>query len=131
MSAFTALTLAGLIYTPSGYSNGVTMWTERSSSYPNGYSDLTNKVWQATNNGVKGAYHSQSKITMPVVAVDGDSDNFQVGMLRSTSWVDIHCMLGNLTTVAERTSLYDRIVDYVASDAFKKSIINNEAVLGS
>lgn len=131
MTAFTTLTLNSKVYAPSGYLNGISTWTERSSEYSNGYSLLTNKVWQAMNNGTMGAYHSQSKITLPVVAVDGDSDNFQVGMLRSNSWVDIHAMVGNLTSAAERLDLYERVKAFVATDAFKNSIVNNEPVLGA
>ncbi len=127
MSSFTTLTLNTKVYNPSGYLNGISQWMERSASYPTGYSVLTNKTWQAQGGG---AYHTQSKLTMPVVATDADSDNFTVGMLRSNSWCDIHCSLGNVTSSAERLDFYERIVDYVASDAFKLSVVNNEPVIG-
>lgn len=130
MSAFTALTLNTKVYSPSSYINGIAQWTERSSEYSAGFSSLTEKVWQATNGGQAGAYHSQSKLKLPVVATV-DSTCSCAGTLLGESWIDTHVSVTPSMDAAARLDLYNRYVAFVATDAFKKSITDLEPVIGS
>lgn len=120
------ITLNTVVYAPAGSSAGIAKWVNRSAGVKNGFSILTESVKDpVTGTQVKIDFDLQ----VPVVATESDTCSCAGSQLRTASahisvWEAVTC------TQAERDDIYLRIVDLVASDAFKAAIKNQEPAYG-
>lgn len=124
MAAFVNLTLNTKVYTPTSYTGGIAKWIHRpTSGIAAAYSSATQHVRAAAS----GTMHTQHKLTIPVVATADSACSCEGSVLR-TAWVDIQTSTAATSTAAERLELYNQLTDFVASDAFKKAMVDNEPV---
>lgn len=113
-----AYTLNGLTYDYSGFSpQSISTWVERSLGVPAGFSILTNRV----DGGGEAATKVRWKLKVPVIAAV-DSVQAVAGEMLREYFVDIVFTVPAGATLAERTSVEDRINDLVALAPFKASI---------
>lgn len=122
----TALTLNTLIYNPAGSSAGKASWVERSAGVGAGFSVLTEKFYPVSKAGVQRIEHN---LNVPVVATV-DSTCSCVGTLLLASFINTNIGIGPGASAAQRLDLYNRYKDYVATDAFKKSITDLDPSYG-
>lgn len=112
------ITLDELSYVGDGYLNpGITQWTERSAGVVAGFSTLRASVKVDTKVRPKWDLH------VPVVATT-DSSCACTGAVLRVGDVTISVRMDLGMTVAERTSLADRIADLVQSAQFRASVID-------
>ena len=128
MSAFTNLTLNTKVYSPSYRTGDTAGWMDRSAGIAAGYSLLTQRVYKAPENkGRPGAIHTTHKLTVPVLA-EVDSSCSCTGSLLREGGFEVRSWSAETSTDAERLDLYLRLVDLVASDAFKDAFKLNTPV---
>jgi hypothetical protein len=119
------VTLNSVVYAPGGTNNGVSTWTNRSAGYGSGFTNLTEEVVQPKTGAV---VREKFTLTLPIVA-DGTGPE-SAGALLRTSTVQISVWIPVNSTSAERLDLYNRLVDYVASDPIKLGVKNLEPSYG-
>jgi len=130
MSQQAAITLNTKVYSPSGSPDntpGVTssLWMDRSSSLAGGFSGLSSKFKTP-----KGAQtKSDWNITLPTVAV-ADTATFATGDVMRTSSASVSVWLSPNSTLAERTDLYLRLKDLIASAPFIAAVENLDPAWG-
>lgn len=126
MSQQADITLNTVVYSSGGTSNGVTAWWNRTAGFAAGFS----KLWQTftqpkTGTQLKLVY----QIELPTVATV-DTNQFAAGDLMRTSTVQISAFLAEGSTAAERTDLYLRLKDLVASTPFQAAMKDLNPVYG-
>lgn len=122
----TAITLNLLTYQPAGTDAGKSKWVERSSGVGTGFSVLTEKFYPVSKSGVQRIEHN---LNVPVVATV-DSACSCVGSVLYSSYANVNIGIGPGASAAHRLDLYNRIKDYVASDAFKLAITDLDPAYG-
>lgn len=107
-----SLTLNTVVYDPDGAPNGQVTWTNRSGGILNSFSNVT----QMFNTSVGGAKLTKMsyRISVPVVA-STDTTCSCTGTLLRTSTAAISFSLAPDASLAERTDLYLRLKDLLAS----------------
>lgn len=126
MSQQANVTLNTVVYAPNGTSGGIATWANRSSSYGNGFSFLTEKF---TQNNTSGVVRMEFKLTVPIVETVGTAHD-AIGALLRTSTVFITCLVPVNSTAAERTDLKLRIQNLVASTPFTDAVGNLDPAYG-
>ncbi|DAD51591.1 coat protein [ssRNA phage Gephyllon.3_11] len=126
MSQQADITLNTVVYSSGGTSNGVTVWWNRAAGFAAGFS----KLWQTftqpkTGTQLKLVY----QIELPTVATV-DTNQFAAGDLMRTSTVQVSAFLAEGSTAAERTDLYLRLKDLVATVAFQAAFKDLNPVYG-
>jgi hypothetical protein len=119
------VTLNSVVYAPGGTNNGVSTWTNRSGGFGSSFSSLTESVTTPKTGSV---IRELFTLSLPIVA-DGTGPE-SAGQLLRTSTLQISVWIPVNSTSAERLDLYNRLVDYVASDPIKLGIKNLEPSYG-
>ena len=125
MSEFSPITLNTKVYAPSDMNSGAARWMERGGGVATSFSPLTLRVVSPAA-GVKN-YRVKSNLLVPVVATDDSTCGCEGTFLRQIAG-EITVTISQMSTAAEREDFYLRLVDYVASDAFKNAIEDLEPV---
>lgn len=120
------VTLNTVVYSPAGTNNGTSVWTNRSSGYGAGFTNLTEKV---TFNGKGDVVREEFTLDVPIVAA-ADSDCSCAGTLLRKSTVHISVWVPASSTAAERTDLWNRIKDLAASAPFSNAVQNLDPSFG-
>jgi hypothetical protein len=119
------VTLNTVVYSPAGTNNGVSTWTNRSSGFGSGFSNLSEEVVQPKTGAV---VREKFTLLLPIVA-DGTGPE-SAGTLLRTSTVQLSVWIPVNSTSAERLDLYNRLVDFVASDPIELGVKNLEPSYG-
>ncbi len=120
MSQQAAVTLNTVVYSPNGLRNGIASWISRAGGVLAGFSKLTQKY----SDPVSG---TQTKIdfnlSIPVLAT-ADSTCACEGELIRTNSATLSFWVAGTSTLAERTDLYLRVKDLVASTMLIAAVEN-------
>lgn len=119
MSQQADVTLNTVVYSSSGQQNGVVLWFSRAGGVLNSFSKLAQRYAQAVG-GLKLTKISY-KVEVPVVAT-ADTTCSCTGAVLRTSMATIEFSLAPDATLAERTDLYLRVKDLVASTVLQGAV---------
>lgn len=121
MAVFGNLTLNTKVYVPSYFRVDVAGWYNRDAGVAAGFSLLTQRVYTSPSQGGQpGATRSVSRMVVPIVSETDSACSCAGTKLRESGW-DLTGWFAPGSTEDERTDLYLRLKDYVASDAFKET----------
>jgi len=121
MSAQANVTLNTVVYVPTGLQSGLASWVNRADGTPGAFSLLTESVQSPSATGK--VFRAQFKLSVPIVATASTACSCAGDVLR-TGNVEVTFLLPNTSTTAERTDLYLRFKDLVASGIFSDAIEN-------
>lgn len=120
MSQQASVTLNTVVYSPAGLKNGVASWISRVGGVLAGFSKLTQSYKDPTTG-------TQTKIdfnlSIPVLAT-ADSTCACVGDVIRTNSAVLSFWVAGTSTLAERTDLYLRVKDLVASGMLIAAVEN-------
>jgi len=114
------VTLNSVVYTPNGTTNGVTSWANRSGGYGNSFAYLKEKFTTPAKGDV---VRMEFDLTLPIVATTSTTCTCEGEVLR-TSTVKVSIWVPANSTAAERTDLWVRIKDYMASAPVSNGVQN-------
>lgn len=120
------ITLNTVVYAPAGTNNGISSWANRSGGTGNSFSYVTEKFVTPTDGTVNRITFT---LNVPVVQAV-DSDCACAGTLLRTSTVQVSVWVPSTSTSAERTDLYLRIKDLIASAPFLGAVENLDPSYG-
>lgn len=120
------VTLNTIVYAPSGTTNGVSSWTNRSGGYGASFTHLKEEFVQPTKGDV---VRMKFSLDVPIVATADTSCNCEGGLLR-TSTIQLSVWVPQSSTAAERTDLYNRLKDLVLSAPVSNGISNLDPTWG-
>lgn len=120
MSQQASVTLNTVVYSPAGVTGGVAMWMSRVGGILAGFSKLTQRYKEPTT-GTQTKIDFQ--ISVPVLA-DADSTCTCAGDLLRTNSATVSFWVAGTSTLAERTDLYLRVKDLVASAIVSGAVEN-------
>lgn len=121
MSQQAAVTLNTVVYSPDGAPSGVPLWTNRAGGVLNSFSRLIQRF--VTGSGGLKLTKINYKVEVPIVATT-DTTCACTGTLLRTSMATIEFSLSPDATLAERTDLYLRMKDLMATDLVKNAVEN-------
>ena len=121
MAQQAAVTLNTVVYSPSGSENGIVKWFNRVGGVLNSFSALTQRF--VTGAGGQKLTKVTYRLEVPVVATT-DTDCSCAGTLLRTSSCQVDFWLAADSTVAERTDLYLRIKDLIATSTVSNAVEN-------
>lgn len=121
MSAQATVTLNTVDYLPAGVAGNLATWLNREDGVPAAFSPLTQSLSSPSVNGK--VYRVIFKLAIPVVAEE-DTTCACAGALLRTNQFEGTFLLATTSTTAERTDLYLRVKDLVASAAFIAAVEN-------
>lgn len=108
-------------YAPNGFNqNGMSVYSDRSSGVPSGFSYLTTKVTTSTG---KDSSSTKWNVSVPVL-VPEDSACGCAGEVSRVYYIKLDATIPAGSTAAERTDILARIRDLVATAEFGASITN-------
>lgn len=119
MSQQASVTLNTVVYGPDGAPDQVPTWTNRDGGILNSFSKLIQRF--ATGSGGLKLTKINYQIEVPVVATS-DSTCSCTGTVLRTSKASISFSLAPDATLAERTDLYLRLKDLIATDLVKNGV---------
>lgn len=114
------VTLNTIVYAPAGTNNGTSLWQNRSGGYAGSFSSITEKVVFATKGDV---VRMEFALDVPIVQTVADACAC-VGQVLRTSTVHLSIWVPANSTAAERTDLWNRIKDLVASAPVSNAVQN-------
>lgn len=120
MSQQAAVTLNTHVYNPAGLLSGVARWIDRTAGVLAGFSVLTQRYKDPTT-GVQTKI--DFSLSIPVIAT-ADSVSHETGELVRTNSVTVSAWVASTSTLAERTDLYLRLKDLVATSLVSDAIEN-------
>ena len=121
MSQQAAVTLNTVVYDPAGSDNGIVLWFNRAGGLLNSFSRLTQRFLSGVG-GLKLTKVSY-KVEVPIVATADGTCSCSGEQLRM-SMAEITFSLSPTSTLAERTDLYLRVKDLIATDLVKNGVEN-------
>jgi hypothetical protein len=127
MSQQANVTLNTVVYAPSGTTNGVSTWANRSGGYGGSFTYLTEKMQPVSPQS--GLVRMEFKLTVPIVDTVGTACSC-IGDVLRTSSVLITVWVPQNSTAAERTDLKLRIQNLVASTPFTDAVGNLDPAYG-
>jgi hypothetical protein len=120
MSQQANVTLNTVVYSPAGLLNGIAKWINRSGGILAGFSVLTQKYKDPTTG-------TQTKIdfnlSIPVLATADSTCGCEGDLIRTNS-ANVSFWVASSSTLAERTDLYLRVKDLVASAVVVSAVEN-------
>lgn len=120
MSQQAAVTLNTVVYSPAGLLAGVAKWINRTGGILAGFSILTQRYREPTTG-------AQTKIdfniSIPVLAT-ADSTCACEGSLLRTNSASVSFWVAGTSTLAERTDLYLRVKDLIATSLVSDAVEN-------
>jgi hypothetical protein len=121
MAAQASITLNTVVYVPTGVLNQDAGWINRAGGVPNSFSDADIKVQSPSPGG--SVYRVTARLSLPVVAATDTSCVCAGDVLRDGN-VTVQFLLPITGTTAERTDLYLRLKDLIASAPFIDAVEN-------
>lgn len=116
-----SITLNSKVYNFVGFDkNGVSVYQEVSAGVPTGFSYLTCRVVQSTDN--KADVAVRWRLTMPIVAATDSDCSCAGSVLRTYRYDEGKVSIPAAALAAERTDFALRLKDLVASAAYQASI---------
>lgn len=129
MSQQAAVTLNTVVYDPAGQdsTSKLVLWFNRAGGVLNSFSRLTQRFRQGV--GVAKASEISFRIEVPVVATSDTTCSCAGSLLRTNSCtVTFTC--GDGSTTAERTDLYLRVKDLIATSLVSNGVENLDPAYG-
>lgn len=121
MSQQAAVTLNTVVYDPAGQDSAskLVLWFNRAGGILNSFSRLTQRFRQGI--GAAKASEISFRLEVPVVATS-DTTCSCAGALLRTGYAQVTFTFAESSTTAERTDLYLRLKDLVATDLVKNGV---------
>lgn len=120
------VTLNTIVYAPSGTTNGVSTWANRSGGSGASFTFLKEEFVQPTKGDV---VRMKFSLDVPIVAT-ADSECACIGGLLRTSTIQLSVWVPQSSTAAERTDLYNRLKDLVLSAPVSNGVSNLDPTWG-
>jgi len=114
------VTLNTIVYSPSGTTNGVSTWTNRSVGFGSGFTNLKEKFVTPTKGQV---VRMEFDLDIPIVQTV-DAECACAGELLRTSTAKLSVWVPTSSTAAERTDLYNRLKDLILSAPVSNGVQN-------
>lgn len=124
-----AVTLNSVVYTPAGTNNGISTWADRSGGVSASFSFLTQSLKTTTSTAGTSRTKVEYRLAVPIVAAS-DSECACAGSLQKTSSIDFLFLLDGNSTLAERTDLYLRAKDLIATALMVSSVEDLDPAYG-
>ncbi len=124
-----AVTLNSVVYTPAGTNNGITTWASRAGDYAKGFSFLTQSMKTTTSQTGSSRNKVEYRLSVPIVEAS-DTAFTAAGTLLRSSNIDFLFNVDGNSTLAERTDLYLRAKDLLASTLLVDSVESLDPAYG-
>lgn len=121
MSQQAAVTLNTKVYNPAGSDKGIVKWVDRSGGVGTSFSPLTQGYLE--NQTSRKLTKISFRVEIPVIATT-DSDCSCSGTVLRTSSAQVEFWIAPDSTLAERTDLYQRVKDLVATTLVSGAVEN-------
>lgn len=120
MSQQANVTLNTIVYSPSGTSNGVSVWTNRAGGFGGSFTNLTETFKTPAKGDINRILFT---LDVPIVA-PADTGFTAAGTVLRKSTVQVSIWVPSDSTTAERLDLFTRIGDLVAATPFANAVKN-------
>lgn len=121
MAAQANVTLNSVVYVPTGIKGGILGWVNRADGTPGAFSPLTESLTPPSPTGK--VFNATFKVSVPIVATADTACSCAGTVLRFGEAI-VTFLLPNTSTTAERTDLYLRLKDLVASSIMTDAVEN-------